>query len=64
MVVRIDAYMQVNQLYQSTKAKRDNGTEKTQRGTDTFEISNLGKELAIEKNAVNEASSIREAKVE
>lgn len=57
--MRIEAYTQVQQIYQSQK------TGKTQKsaakgGTDQLQISSFGKEIQIAKAAVQESPDIRE----
>lgn len=61
--MRIDAYMQVNQLYQSSKTKKAGASGQTSDKSDKFEISDFGKELSIARQAVSEAPDIREDKV-
>ncbi len=61
--MRIDAYMQVNQLYQSTKPKKTDSAQKSGSASDKFEISSFGKVLQVAKQAVNEAPDVRMDKV-
>jgi negative regulator of flagellin synthesis FlgM len=61
--MRIDAYMQVNQLYQASKPKKADGTQKSSGASDKFEISSFGKVLQIAKQAVSEAPDVRMDKV-
>ena len=61
--MRIDAYMQVSQLYNSNKPKRANKAGAASK-SDTLEISDFGKEYQIAKQAVKSASDVREDKVQ
>ena len=61
--MRIDAYNQIAQLY---GVQRNMGVQKTKnvgRMTDQVSISQSGREFQIAKNAVSQASDIREDKV-
>ena len=61
--MRIDAYNQIAQLY---GVQRNLGVQKTKevgRMTDQVSISQSGREFQIAKNAVSQASDIREDKV-
>ena len=60
--MRIDAYMQVNQLYQANKP-RAAAKSSYSATTDSLEISSLGKDYQVAKKATSEASDIREDKV-
>ncbi len=60
--MRIDAYNQISQMYQSTKVKPVKGVKKTTT-TDAFEISQAGKDYQTATQAVKEAADIREDKV-
>ena len=63
--MRIDAYMQVNQVYQTNKTKKQGSAQKTDGKTsDTFELSSFGKELQIAKQAVSEAPDVRMDRVD
>ena len=61
--MRVDAYMQVNQVYQANKAKR---SAKSANGSasDTVEISDFGKDYQIAKQAAASSPDVREDKVE
>lgn len=60
--MRIDAYNQVNQIYQATKtAKTKAKTSKNV--TDTLEVSTMGKDLQVAKQALNATSDVREEKI-
>ncbi len=57
--MRIDAYNQVNQIYR-TNGKSSVGRSSKVYGSDKVEISQVGKDYHIAKQAVAEASDIRE----
>lgn len=61
--MRVDAYMQVNQVYQANKAKR---SAKAANGnaSDTVEISDFGKDYQVAKQAISSTPDVREDKVE
>ena len=60
--MRVDAYMQVSQLYKANKPK--GSTKKTTvTATDSLEISGFGKDYQIAKKAVAKAPEVREEKV-
>ncbi len=61
--MRIDAYMQVNQLYQASKSRTTAKTSNTE-VTDSFEVSAHGRALQVAKKAVSETPEIREEKVQ
>ncbi len=56
--MRIEAYTQVQQLYNTSKAKKNNqvGTAKF---SDQFEMSKIGKDMQIAKNAVSDTPDVR-----
>ena len=60
--MRIEAYTQVQQLYQSQKVSRTQKTQKTQNTahTDRLQISSQGKDFQTAKAAVAAAPDIRE----
>ena len=60
--MRIDAYNQISQLYQTTKVKQTQGVKKNT-PSDAFEISQAGRDYQTVVSAVKEASDIREDKV-
>lgn len=60
--MRIDAYMQVNQLYQASKPRTAAKSSRSG-STDSLEISSLGKDYQIAKKAASESSDVREDKV-
>lgn len=57
--MRIEAYNQVNQIYQAQKINKPDKTAKTSR-SDQVQISGLGKDLQTLKAAVKESPDIRE----
>lgn len=61
--MRIDAYMQVNQLYQASKPKAASKSSKSASENDSLEISNFGRDYQIARNAAAESSDVREDKV-
>ncbi len=61
--MRIDAYMQVNQLYQASKPKSAAKSSKSISENDSLEISNVAKDYQVAKKAASEASDVREDKV-
>lgn len=60
--MRIDAYNQVNQIYQATKTAKTKA-KPSKNVTDTLEVSNVGKDLQIAKQALNTTSDVREEKI-
>lgn len=61
--MRIDAYNQVAAVYQSSKPARVSQTKKTSGFQDQLHISQVGRDFQIAKQAVANASDIREDKV-
>ncbi|MBQ1688951.1 MAG: flagellar biosynthesis anti-sigma factor FlgM [Lachnospiraceae bacterium] len=62
--MRIDAYNAVNQVYQTTtQSKKVTSSQKSSRD-DKVEISQAGKDIAVAKKAVVEASDVREDKIQ
>ena len=61
--MRIDAYNQVAALYNSTKAVKPQKTNSVSSARDEVQISSFGRDYQIAKQAVAEASDIREDKV-
>lgn len=57
--MRIEAYTQVQQLYQSPKVAQGQKTDKAGT-TDKLQISSIGKDIQVAKNAVAGAPDIRE----
>ncbi len=60
--MRIDAYNQIGQLYKTTNKPKVAATGGVM-GNDKVEISSFGKDIQVAKQAVNNASDIREDKV-
>lgn len=60
--MRIDAYNQVNQIYQATKTAKTKA-KPSKNVTDTLEVSNVGKDLQVAKQALNATSDVREEKI-
>lgn len=61
--MRIDAYMQVNQLYKAGKPRSSAKSSKSD-STDSLEISSIGKDYQVARKAVSDHSDIREEKVQ
>ena len=57
--MRIEAYTQVQQLYNAKKPVKVQDKAKTA-GSDRIQISSIGKDIQIAKNAVAAADDIRE----
>ncbi len=60
--MKIDAYMQVNQIYQASKPRSAAKSSKDD-SSDKLEISSLGKDYQVARKASSEVSDIREDKV-
>ena len=61
--MRIDAYNQIAQLYGATSTNKVKSTTQTASVKDQVTISRAGRDYQIAKQAVSEASDIREDKV-
>ena len=61
--MRIEAYNQVAQVYKANKAAKTAKTEAAGVARDEVQISSFGRDYQIAKQAVAEASDIREDKV-
>lgn len=61
--MRIEAYNQVAQVYKTNKVAGTTKTTKTVASRDEVQISSFGRDYQIAKQAVAEASDIREEKV-
>ncbi len=57
--MRIEAYNQVQQVYNKPKVQHTGKTEKATK-TDNVQISSLGKDIQVAKQAVKNAPDIRE----
>lgn len=60
--MRIDAYNQVSQVYQTSNKMKTQKVSKSS-SVDKVEISSFGKAYQVAKNAVNEAPDVREEKI-
>lgn len=61
--MRIDAYNQIAQVYGAQKVSKTQKAQSTSRLRDQVSISQAGRDYQVAKNAVSEASDIREDKV-
>jgi negative regulator of flagellin synthesis FlgM len=61
--MRIEAYNQVAQVYQTTKSTTTQNANSLSAGRDEVQISTFGRDYQIAKQAVAEASDIREDRV-
>ena len=61
--MRIEAYNQVAQLYNKNKTVKTQKTDVTSAARDEVQISSFGRDYQIAKQAVAEASDIREDRV-
>lgn len=61
--MRIDAYNQIAQIYGVQKTVKTRETQAVGRVSDQVSISQAGRDYQVAKNAVSEASDIREDKV-
>lgn len=60
--MKVDAYNQVNQIYQTTKPKKVTKTGET-KVKEQYRVSQSGKDYQIAKNALSQVPEIREDKV-
>lgn len=60
--MRVDAYNQITQMYQTTKANVKN-TNRSEKTSDSLHISQTGKDYQVAKQAVREVPDVREDKV-
>ena len=58
--MRIEAYNQVAQIYAANKTAKTTSTAKTSSAKDVFQMSSAGRDLQVAKQAVADASDIRE----
>ena len=58
--MRIEAYNQVQQLYQTQKVNKSKPTAAASRGTDQVQISSFGKNIQVAKAALAGAADVRE----
>lgn len=61
--MRIDAYNQIAQVYGVQNSRKTQKTQTTYGPKDQVSISSAGRDYQVAKNAVSEASDIREDKV-
>ena len=61
--MRIEAYEKIAAVYKTGKAGKVESTQNSTKGCDEVEISSFGRDFQIAKQAVAEASDIREDKV-
>ena len=61
--MRVEAYNQVAQLYNREKTQKVQNTKQMSTGRDEVQISSMGRDYQIAKQAVTEAADIREDKV-
>mgnify|MGYP000811522217 CR=1 FL=1 len=61
--MRVEAYNQVAQLYNREKTQKVQNTKQMSTGRDEVQISSMGRDYQIAKQAVADASDIREDKV-
>jgi negative regulator of flagellin synthesis FlgM len=61
--MRIDAYNQISQIYSANRASKVSSPAKVSGAKDEFRLSSKGRDMQIAKQAVAEASDIREDKV-
>lgn len=59
--MRVEAYNQISQIYNSSKASKVKGTHNVER-RDEVQISQAGRDYQVAKQAVAESSDIRENK--
>jgi len=62
-VMRIEAYNQIAQLYNASKPTQTSKTSKPTMGSDQVQISSMGRDYQIAKQAVAETPDIREDRV-
>ena len=61
--MRIDAYNQISQIYNTQTIAKTTKAQATYSMSDQVSISQIGRDYQIAKNAVSQASDIREDKV-
>ena len=61
--MRVEAYNQVAQLYNREKTQKVQNTKQMSTGRDEVQISSMGRDYQIAKQAVADASDIREDRV-
>ncbi|MBE5859784.1 MAG: flagellar biosynthesis anti-sigma factor FlgM [Butyrivibrio sp.] len=58
--MRIEAYSQVQQIYGTSKVNKTAKTQKTTSVSDNLQISSIGKDIQVAKQAVKDAPDVRE----
>ena len=61
--MRIDAFNTISQVYNTSKQTGVKSTNKSSMGRDEVQISSFGRDYQVAKQAVAEASDVREDKV-
>ena len=61
--MRVDNFGQISNAYNVRKARKPETVAKTERGSDTVEISDAAKTFQVARTAVNSASDVRTDKV-
>ena len=61
--MKIDAYMQVNQVYRASKPRAASKSSKVASENDSLEISSFAKDYQVAKKAAAETPDVREDKV-
>lgn len=61
--MRIDAYNQISQIYNAQTPVKTQKAKGTAWGSDQLSISQAGRDFQVAKNAVAEASDVREDKI-
>ena len=58
--MRIEAYSQVQQIYGTSKVNKTAKTQKATSVSDNLQISSIGKDIQVAKQAVKDAPDVRE----
>ncbi len=58
--MRIEAYSQIQQVYGTGKVNKTAKTQKTSSVSDNLQISSIGKDIQVAKQAVKDAPDVRE----
>lgn len=58
--MRIEAYSQVQQIYKTSKTDRSQKAKGTTSASDQLEISNMGRDYQVAKQAVADSADVRE----
>lgn len=61
--MRIEAYSQIQQMYGASKPANKTASAKNADFKDKLQISNVGKDMQVAKQAVSDAPDIREDKI-